>query len=93
MHQVYTLLEKTNHIFSIRSGCAWPTGRNWIIENDYSNFYKNLNKILSDEFIESKIGFIYDRLMPPIRAKIVVSFETEEDCLIFVIKYGHIYGS
>lgn len=82
MSTKYRFLEDTDHVQRV-----------FTVNDHYGSvegtFYTDLGNILSQEYPDAELDFMYDMNA---HAKYVIEFATEEDCLMFSIKYGHIYG-
>jgi hypothetical protein len=53
--------------------------------------YRDLNKILNEEFLGAAAGHLSDRGRNRDEQEVIL-FPTEDDCTAFLLKYGHIYG-
>ena len=54
-----------------------------------STVYRDLNKILNEEFAGAAAGHLSDDGR---NEREVILFPSEDDCTAFLLKYGHIYG-
>jgi hypothetical protein len=80
---------------------VWPNNHEWVRIGDDANImelqmpnvpnrYTVLKNLLNGEFSGAAAGHIRDEVVRIEREVIV--FESGEDCLAFLLKYGHIYG-
>lgn len=77
----YNFLEGTDHEHRIYPLCGSKI--------DGKKFYEDLKNILSQEYPGAELDFMYDINGG---GDYVIAFETQEDCLMFAMKYSHIYG-